>query len=148
MPITAMDILTARLMLVPTYMAVPEHVEWLNDKELMKWSEQRYKTHTMVTQQDFLELAAIDTNPLVWDIRFPAKSSAWPGQSIGSLHAYCDERHRRVDLGIMLGPQYHGQGYAAEAWDAACKYLAAKHGMRKFEASTVEDNLPIIKMLM
>ena len=148
MPITAMDIATARLMLVSTYRVVEKHLEWLNDKELMKWSEQRYRTHTIATQRDFLDQAMATGNPLVWDIRFTATTPARPGQSIGSLHAYCDERHSRVDLGIMLGPHYHGDGYAAEAWSAVCNYLATKHGMRKFEAGFVDGNLPILKMLI
>ncbi|SRR5258706_4058997 len=147
MSIAAMDIMTPRLILLHTYEAVPEHVEWLNDKELMKWSEQRYKTHTMVTQQDFLDLAGADFNPLVWDIQ-RRETTSITSVSIGSLHAYCDKRHRRVDMGIMLGPLYHGNGYAAEAWDAACKYLAVKHHMRKFEAGFVDGNLAILKMLM
>ena len=148
MPIAAMDIATARLMLISTYRVVEKHLEWLNDKELMKWSEQRYRTHTIATQGAFLDQARDADNPLVWDIRFPPQTSARPGQSIGSLHAYYDERHRRVDLGIMLGPNYHGDGYAAEAWSAVCNYLATKHSMRKFEASFVDGNLPILKMLM
>src|SRR5882762_7286477 len=152
--ITAMDISTQRLLLILNYKAVPEHVDWLNDKELTKWSEQRYRTHTIFTQQHFLDEASVMGDPLVWDIRKkPDGKDVGIGavvewQSIGSLHAYCDERHRRVDLGIMLGPLYHNNGYAAEAWDAACKYLAAKHGMRKFEAGFADGNVPILKMLM
>jgi len=150
MSIVAMDISTTRLVLIASYKAVQEHVEWLNDKKLMRWSEQRYNTHNLFTQQYFLDKAAADGNPLVWDILRYEDLDGRPnyiGRIIGSLHAYCNERHRRVDMGIMLGPQYHGNGYAAEAWDAACKYLAAKHGMRKFEAGFADGNVPILKML-
>jgi RimJ/RimL family protein N-acetyltransferase len=157
MPIVATDIATKRLMLMLSYDAVPEHVEWLNDNKLMKWSEQRYREHTIETQQDFLDEADAAGNPLVWDIRLPYEALEQKprlriegeiGSPIGSLHAYCNERHKRVDLGIMLGPQYHGEGYAAEAWSAVCDYLAYKHGMRKFEAGFVDGNIPILKMLM
>ena len=157
MSIVAMDIATARLLLIHTYKVVDEHVDWLNDKNLMKWSEQRYKDHSYTSQAQFLEDARFHGNPLVWDIRLaptPAigsllgESRMTTSVSIGSLHAYCDERHRRVDLGIMLGPQYHGNGYAAEAWDSVCMYLATKHHMRKFEAALVDGNVPIMKMLM
>jgi ribosomal-protein-alanine N-acetyltransferase len=137
------DIKTHRLLLIQKYRVVDEHVTWLNDKELMKWSEQRYMEHDYLSQREFLKVAEAVGNPLVWDIRVGAGEI-----SIGSLHAYCDGRHKRVDMGIMIGPQFHGQGYGAEAWSAVFSYLGAKRGFRKFEAGTVDGNTPMIKLLM
>jgi RimJ/RimL family protein N-acetyltransferase len=152
METTQIDIATNRLHLTSGYRAAPEHVKWLNDKELMKWSEQRYREHDYETQRDFLAVALMVGNPLVWDIRAGIDSGqTWESglwKPIGTIHAYIDERHKRVDMGILIGPEYHGKGYAAEAWSSVYNYLGARHGFRKFEAGTVDGNTPMIKLLM
>lgn len=142
------DIATKRLHLTPGYRPLSEHIKWLNDKELMKWSEQRYQKHVHRTQGHFLTTALMNNNPWIWDIRKFVGEFMGPSIPIGTVHAYCEERHKRVDMGILLGREYHGQGYAAEAWSAVYGYLGSRHGFRKFEAGTVDGNTPMVKLLM
>lgn len=154
---TVSQIETERLQLrFPLTDVDPRHVAWLNDKNLMRWSEQRYQEHDCDTQRRFLLQALVDGNPLCFDIILqdttkPVGPLPDPeyGCSIGTIHAYLDRRHRRADLGIMLGPGYHGKGYAEEAWTAVMDHLAKEHGPAafKFEAGCASGNKPMIRLL-
>lgn len=124
----------------------PRHVEWLNDKELMRWSEQRYLGHDMLSQKVYLYEAYKSGNPIVFDIRLPPACNM-PGFSIGTISAYIDRRHRRVDMGIMIGPDYHGQGYASEAWMGVMQALSKEFVVEKWEAGCNEWNGPMKAVL-
>jgi len=154
---TVQDIETPRLLLVQNYRPVKEHIKWLNDAELMRWSEQRWVGHDWETQRRFLDKAQMDGNPLVWDIRMkienpnPAPSADYGLRdlfpTIGSLHAYINDRHCRADLGIMIGPEFGRKGYGKEAWQAVCDYLRTVRGIEKFEAGCVNGNVGMVKIL-
>lgn len=158
-----MDIETPRLLLIESYQVVPEHITWLNDRSLMKWSEQQFTQHTYTTQADFLHHAKWSKSPLVFDIRLKPDIDHWPDRSdnnrikplisdgayhtIGSLHAHIDYQHKRADLGIMLGPKFHGKGFAHEAWRGLEGYLFCKLDMRKLEAGCALKNMPMRNLL-
>src|SRR5262245_38422741 len=85
-----------------------EHVDWLNDKDLMRYSEQRHHEHTLRSQLDYVR--AEHSQRKLWLLRCD-------GVDIGTLSAYVDIANKRADLGILIGRrEYHGQGLAAEAW--------------------------------
>lgn len=141
-----MDIETPRLLLVETYRVVSEHVNWLNDKELMRFSEQQFREHDYASQHDFLGKAMEAGSPMVWDINL--KTADKNLLSVGSFHAHVDRRHMRADLGIMVGPQYHNQGYGSEAWGHVSHYLFYKEGFVKLEAGFVRDNVAMQSVLL
>src|SRR5215475_12022905 len=117
---------SARLILHPhsPMLVTQEHVDWLNDKDLMKYSEQRHHEHTLRTQLDYVR--AEHPSRLVWLIRCNSVD-------IGSMSAYVDAANQRADLGILLGRrEYHGQGLAAEAWTTVIDYLFDS-GLHKIE---------------
>jgi [ribosomal protein S5]-alanine N-acetyltransferase len=144
-----MDIETPRLMLVESYQPLLEHVAWLNDKELMKWSEQQFEEHDMISQNLFLERAQADGTPLVYDIMEKALSGPIiPGRIVGSLHIHVNKHHARADLGIMIGTPYGKKGYAKEAWKAAQDYCFVKLRMMKLEAGCALPNVGMIRILM
>jgi RimJ/RimL family protein N-acetyltransferase len=138
-------------MLVENYQPVLEHVAWLNNKELMKWSDQQFQEHDMISQRLFLEQAQAAGTPLVYDIRLKenaedAKSPlAW---TVGSLHIHIDKNHARADLGIMIGSSYVWRGYGKEAWKAAQDYCFVKLRMMKLEAGCALPNVGMIKILV
>lgn len=144
---------TARLILCwPLLHVYPRHVEWLNDQNLMRWSEQRYREHTTESQWDYLQDAAKEGNPVVIDILLkpdqPRPINDQFGASIGTIAAYVDLRHRRADMGIMIGAPYHGNGYGTEAWWGAMWMLQNEFQVRKFEAGCVADNAGMNRLLV
>lgn len=142
-----MDIETPRLLLIENYRVVPEHVKWLNDKELMKWSDQQFQEHDWRTQQEFLNKCLVDGNPTVFDIR--VKRNGLPDlYSVGTIHLYVDPLHPRGDMGILIGPEHHGKGYALEAWRTVTQYAFVKLGLHKLEGGTCEANVPMVKVFV
>lgn len=144
-----MTITTRRLLLVPSYDVIPQHIEWLNDKKLMRWSEQQWRVHNDDTQWNFLNQARMTGNPIVFDIRRnTVEFGGDTNHTVGSLHVYIDRRHHRADMGIMIGPEFHHAGYGREAWKGVEEYLHAKvDGIWKIEAGTPAGNRPMVELL-
>lgn len=149
----SLDIDTPRLRLVETYRVVDDHVKWLNDKTLMRFSEQQFREHDYCTQKEYLDAALVAGTPLVYDIRLKgtigeAYGVAGLGPTIGSFHVHIAANHSLADLGIMLGPEYHGKGYGLEAWENVEHFLFYKMNMVKLEAGCVDDNLAMRSILV
>ncbi len=125
-----------RLILSPytPMLVTQEHVDWLNDKKLMRYSENRFFKHTQKTQLNYVGFDGEDR--MLWLIRCE-------GVDIGTLVAHLDKQNNHANLGIMLGKQeYQGQGLAAEAWTAVIDYLFSE-GLHKVECGCREDNQPM-----
>ena len=129
---------SARLILTPytPMLVTQEHVDWLNDRELVQYSEQRYREHTLRTQLDYVRHLAPSH---IWVIRCN-------GVDIGTISAYTDDRNRTANLGILLGNRvYHGQGFAAEAWETVMQWLFSE-GIHKVEAGCQANNAPMRRL--
>jgi ribosomal-protein-alanine N-acetyltransferase len=126
---------SARLILVPysSTLVTQEHVDWLYDADLMQYSENRHRTHTVRTQESFTGGHYGGLHPGLWLIRCN-------GKDIGSISAHVDSDNNHANLGILLGSREHqGQGFAAEAWCAVIDWLF-ESGVHKVECGTREDN--------
>lgn len=133
---------TSRIMLAPYTggMVAAQHVAWLNDPEVVRYSEQRHKTHTLESQEEYLD-------------NFPDGSHIWlivanfgdpdDGEcgDIGTITAYIDRPNRLANMGIMIGEKrLWGQGYGSEAWDAVIDFLFTKDNIRKIECGCMLSN--------
>ena len=124
---------SARLVLYPytPIMVTQEHVDWLNDKDLMRYSEQRLRPHTMITQMEYAGSANPDRH--LWLIRCEEKD-------IGSISAFVDEHNKNANLGILIGSRdHHGSGFAAESWCTVIDWLF-ENGLHKVACGTRDDN--------
>lgn len=133
---------TSRLTLVPytAGMVTVRHVEWLNDKEVVKYSEQRHKEHTLESQHKYLNEFPYGSR--IWIIT--TDPVAYFG-TIGTITAYIDRPNRRANMGIMIGEKSAwGQGYGSEAWDAVIEYLFTDENIRKIECGCMLSNEPMM----
>jgi [ribosomal protein S5]-alanine N-acetyltransferase len=131
-------LLTERLILHP-YTAskvVDRHVEWLNNSETTRYSEQRHTIHTLESQHTYLN-------------KFPAGSAIWlitvniTNIDIGSITAFVDSANRIADMGILIGESsVMGQAYGLEAWVEVMRFLF-KSGIRKVECGCMSRNTPM-----
>jgi len=133
---------TQRLTLRPLTKATQRQVDWLRDKEVTKFSEQRHKEHTLSTQNRYVSGFC----GYLWGI-YTVKS----GEHIGNISAEVDHPNNVADVGIMIGfMNVWGQGYGFEAWLAATNWLLDQRDggqIRKLEAGCAAANIPMKRIL-
>lgn len=139
------EIRTERLCLVPfqeRHLSV-RYLGWLNDRELMRYSEQRHKTHSLATCWAYWHSFAGTPN-YFWAIEERREGLG----HIGNMNAYVDLANQLADLGIVIGERAaKGKGYGLEAWLAVCSVLFQKGTIRKMTAGTLAVNMPMIKLM-
>ena len=108
-------------------------VRWLNDRTLMKYSEQRHTVHTQASQLRYIN--SFKEPDQYKKINFETKL-------IGTVSAYVDTINDIANVGILIGGPHGGNGYGEEAWRIFCNDL----GVRKIEAGCMAQNKPMIRV--
>lgn len=129
-------IVTKRTLLVPFnghFADVRTMVSWLNDKELMKFSEQRHRKHDYHTQIRYID-------SFIEPSLFRVITTG--GKMIGTITAHVDKHNRVADIGVLIGEK-QGQGYGAEAWIAFMAHLLGA-GILKIEAGCMARNFAML----
>lgn len=130
---------TSRLILEPFDISkhlTERYVSWLNDSEIVKFSEQRHKIHTLASCKVFAE-SFLDSSNHLWAIINKEKGNL----HIGNLVSYVDEKNRYAELSILIGESSaQGCGLGTEAWREAIRYAFEGEKMRKVFAGTMSEN--------
>lgn len=131
---TQLTVGTNRLILKP-YVAgfvTDQHVAWLNDAEVVRYSEQRHKTHTLETQHSYLNSLIAPSK--IWLIKLR------DGPDIGTITTHIDDHNARANMGVLIGEKsLWGQGHAKEAWQKIMQWLC-HNGIRRIEAGCMSAN--------
>lgn len=111
---------TARLYLVPytAGMVTDEHVAWLNDPVVVRYSEQRHVKHTIESQHVYLNSFPIGSH--IWLIKLGGNGGS---HHLGTITAYVDEHNRTANMGILLARNTWGNGIGTEAWRCVMDFL-------------------------
>jgi len=134
---------TARLSLRPLTRPSSQNLGWLRNRDVVRYSEQRHREHTLSTQMRYIT-------------SFAGRSKLWgiylvdSGRHIGNLSAMHDAPNDVADIGIMIGDtELWGRGFAGEAWKAACNWLLDKDGgrIRKLEAGCARSNTAMLRII-
>lgn len=107
-----------------------QHVDWLNNQELMFFSEQRHYHHSLKSQLEYTR--CFKPCDHVWVIRCGSND-------VGTITAHLDDPNSTANMGILLAPESQGQGFGTEAWTTVMEWLFSE-GIRKVEAGCREDN--------
>ena len=121
----------------------PRYVAWLNDKETVRYSEQRHRAHTLESCRAYAASFAASPS-FFWAIvtHDPALGH------IGNLTATVDAANRVADLAIVIGERRaRGLGLGLEAWRRACRFLLTEAGLRKVTAGTMATNEPMLRVM-
>lgn len=138
------DILTERLRIIPfrEKHLTGRYVGWLNDKKLMRYSEQRHKIHTIETCRVYLE-SFQNTPNYFWAIETKDEALG----HIGNINAYVDVNNLIADLGILIGERRAAnRHFGLEAWSGVCRFLFEHNGVRKVTAGTIATNTSMIRL--
>lgn len=135
---------SARLVLAPFTAAdiSPRHTGWLNDPEVVRYSNQRFRRHDVHSSEVYLQ--SFDGSPnQFWSIRLAAD-----GTLIGTLTAYLAPQHGTADIGLLIGERtVWGQGYGLEAWQRLMDYLFDEHALRKITAGAAAGNVGMVRIM-
>lgn len=115
------------------------YLDWLRNPELMKYSNQRFCSHSIETCQAYLSSFA-GTDNLFYAIYQEA-------EFIGTMTGYVSKIHKTADIGILIGGQRQGRGLGADAWATLMGHLL-QMGVRKVTGGTLRCNVAMIKIMM
>jgi len=115
-----------------------KYVSWLNNKQHMKFSEQRFINHSESTAKDYL--ASFNN----CDNRFYAIKSN--SNLVGTGTLYVNKAYGTCSVGILIGPEFSGQGYGMQAWQLLTTIIPKNLGLRKVSAGTLETNIAMLRL--
>ena len=119
------------------------YIDWLNDPEVVRYSNQRFSTHSIASSQGYLQ-SFIGTNNL-----FLAIEEKFSGNIVGTLTIYNNSNHQTADVGIMVGDKtVWGYGYGKEAFLTVVDVLLNTYGVRKVTAGTLSSNVAMVKIMI
>jgi [ribosomal protein S5]-alanine N-acetyltransferase len=114
---------------------------WLNDAEVVRYSNQRFCKHDRASCEAYFQSFS-GTDNLFASIRLLDNDGA-----IGTMTAYRNAHHGTVDVGIMVGARSAwGRGLGLEAWSLLTDWFLAEGGARKVTAGTLACNIGMIRL--
>ena len=119
------------------------YVAWLNDSEVVKYSEQRHHSHSLSSCKDYYESIAGSDN-----LFLAIETSDITPHHIGNIGVGIDKFNNLADVSIIIGEKKAwGKGYATRAWCAVLDHLANQMNIRKITAGTMSCNTPMINLM-
>lgn len=112
---------------------IEQEIDWLNDPEVVKYSEQRHMRHTFGSQYAYIR--SFNWPNMLWEIHIKN------GDFIGTLSVYVDAPNKIADMGILIGAKGEwGKGYGTEAWRSVMKYIWVTTDTKRITAGCMEHN--------
>lgn len=119
-----------------------QYVSWLNDPEVVRYSEQRHYQHTLQTCRHYYE--STKQSPHF----FLAIEQSTSSEHIGNIGVAIDPYNHLADVSILLGEKkVWGKGYASLAWRLVLDELLRHHFLRKITAGTMAVNEPMLRLM-
>jgi RimJ/RimL family protein N-acetyltransferase len=114
-----------------------DYVGWLNDRELMKFSNQRFRSHSADSCRAYVDSFAGSSN-LFMAIHHGT-------DLVGTMSVYRSAAHGTADIGLLIG-RGGGNGWGRDAWATMLDYLLGQ-GTRKVTGGTLRCNVPMVKIM-
>ena len=119
------------------------YVSWLNDPEVVRYSSQRFKKHTIETCRQYVKSFEGTPNGF-WVILAKDKKLG----AIGTMTSYVNIHDVVVDIGILIGEKsIWGQSYGLEAWVTLCHEFLHHRKVRKITAGTLFVNQGMLNIM-
>lgn len=139
-----MELTTDRLLLRPFEHAdIDErYLGWLKDPEVTRFSNQRFKHHTIESCITYQRSFHNSNNCFMLLVHIKEHVP------IGTMTIYRAKHHGTADIGLMLGNKaYWRQGLGKEAWKAVLGALLHEQGLRKVTGGTARPNTAMVKIM-
>ena len=114
------------------------YVDWMNDPEIVQFTESRFSSHTMESIREFVQACHGDPNVILFGIFDSATEWHIGNIKLGPLN----RRHLLGDIGIIIGRrEFWGKGIATEAVSLLRDYAFSEVGLHKLTAGCYSTNL-------
>lgn len=121
------------------------YVGWLNDPDVVRYSEQRHRAHTAESCRAYYASFA-DSSDQFLAIELGAGNDRL--QHVGNMSVTLDVPNRVADVSIILGEKsVWGSGVGTRAWTAVVEHLLSAGGVRKVTAGTMSVNGPMLRLM-
>lgn len=114
------------------------YLGWLRDPSLMRFSNQRFRDHTIESCRAYMS-TFVGTDNLFIAIYYK-------GSFIGTMSAYRAIVHGTADIGLLVGAGMQGKGLGKDAWITLMNYLLAT-GTRKVTGGTLRCNVAMVRIM-
>lgn len=114
------------------------YLGWLRDPQLMRFSNQRFRTHNMDSCRAYLASFASTDNLFI--------AIYHEGAFIGTMTAYRSAVHGTADIGLLIGAGAQGKGLGKDAWATLMAHLLAT-GTRKVTGGTLRCNAAMVRIM-
>lgn len=114
------------------------YLGWLRDPHLMRFSNQRFRTHTMESCRAYLASFSSTDNLFI--------AIYHEGYFIGTMTAYRSTVHGTADIGMLIGAGMQGKGLGKDAWATLMAHLLAT-GTRKVTGGTLRCNAAMVRIM-
>lgn len=119
-----------------------QYISWLNDPIVVRYSNQRFRSHDRTTCAAYLA-SFQDSDNLFLSLRSKEEDHA-----IGTMTVYFSRHHGTADVGILIGDtKTWAQGYGQDAWNTVVEWLCTQPRVRKVTAGTIACNSGMLKLL-
>lgn len=119
------------------------YVGWLNDRTIMRYSEQRHRDHTAASCAAYVAGVAAAGN-MLWAIEVPEERN----RHIGNISVTYDRNNALADIGIVIGADgCQGKGYGATAWGAVLEWLKTDTSLRKITGGCLAPNAAMVRIM-
>tara|TARA_Y200000002_G_scaffold377620_1_gene383525 strand:- start:187 stop:699 length:513 start_codon:yes stop_codon:yes gene_type:complete len=116
-----------------------KYIKILNDKKLLKHSDQRHKKHTHKSCLSYLNNFKNNDNLFLKIIN--------KKDLIGTCTVYIDKKNLNANLGFLIvSKNNHNKGYTTLVLKNLIKYLFNKKKLKKVTCGTVDINYPMVKV--
>ena len=134
---------TVRLVPFSPQHITSRYVGWLNDPEVVRFSELRHRRHTRQSCRCYLR-SMRDGGHCFWAIL----ASGPPCRHVGNIAAYVDGPNRLAEVSILIGERaVWGRGLGSVAWSLVVDWLLGGGGMRKVVAGTMTANKAMLRVM-
>ena len=120
-----------------------QYLNWLNNKEIMRYSNQRFKFHDEISSQAYLKSFENTENILL------AIYLANTDRFVGTMTVYFSIPHETADIGILIGDKsMWGQGIGKDAWTTLMSFLMDTGLVRKITGGALRCNVGMVNLMV
>ena len=118
------------------------YLGWLQDPEVTRFSNQRFKTHTLESCYAYQRSFSDSLNTF---LLIEHRTDQVP---VGTMTIYRARHHGTADIGLMIGNRsYWRRGLGLEAWINVLNALVQESGLRKVTGGTARPNTGMVKIM-